>query len=774
MIAKKVPMRSVGRSDYGGLVKYLTDRQGKHHRLGSVAVSNCQSEEWQVAILEVLNTQARNTRAVSDKTYHLIVSFRAGEEPVDATLKAIEERICNELGYSEHQRVCVVHNDTDNLHFHIAINKIHPTRHTIHDPYYDHTTLGKLCQKLEQQYGLQPDNHQVLRSGSENRAADMEHHAGVQSLLGWIQRECVEEMLLATSWAELHALLANSGLKIEGRGNGLVITDGDSLGVKASSVSRELSKSKLEKRLGAFEPLDEVDAIRVMQARLTKQAGGKRPGVADDLAAAVVHAAKLRLVLSPPTDKIGAMPPPLRQNFLQNLSHLEAVKTSGRHYQAQPMHSRLDTAKLYAKFRDDQQVAATARAAEKTKIAKRKEYLVDSAKRIAKLKRDNIKAVKANGAIKRVLYGVINNTLREEIRRIKKQCTAERLAVDGRSPWRSWADWLRAKAVEGDPEALAALRARDAATGLKGNTVTGKGGRKNAPTVAERDGITKKGTVIYHVGSTVVRDDGDRLQISRGYTIEGLQDALLLASEKYGSCIAVNGTEAFKEQVVRVAAVGRLPITFDDAGLERHRQELLESGILVEKASGHAARYGKPKVEGIGRKPPPQGQNRLRELSELGVLQLADRGQVLRPHDVPDRLERQGAKPDYRVQRGISRQGEMTAGQAAAEKYIAERETIRLKASDVPKHHRYDPADRGSAVFAGMCKVEGELLVLLKRNEEIMVLPVAPENALRLKRVHIGETVTVSANGSITRNRGRSGTEGADGGQKTKGRTPRI
>ncbi|QXE84895.1 relaxase/mobilization nuclease domain-containing protein [Geomonas nitrogeniifigens] len=747
MIAKKVPMRSVGRSDYGGLVKYLTDRQGKHQRLGYVTVSNCQSEEWQVAILEVLNTQARNTRAVSDKTYHLIVSFRAGEEPVDASLKAIEERICNELGYSEHQRVCVLHNDTDNLHFHIAINKIHPIRHTIHDPYYDHTTLAKLCQKLEQQYGLQPDNHQVLRNGSENRAADMEHQAGVQSLLGWIQRECVEELRLARSWAELHAILANSGLKLEERGNGLVITDGDSLGVKASSVSRELSKSKLEKRLGAFEPLDEVEAMRAMQARLAQ---------------------------SQPAGKIGAMPQPNRQNVLRNLSNLEAVKTSGRRYQAQPMHSRYDSAKLYAKYREDQQIAATARAAEKTKIAKRKEGLVDLAKRMAKLKRNKIKAVKANGAIKRVLYGVINNTLREDIRRIKKQCTAERVAVDGRYPWHSWADWLRAKAVEGDPEALAALRARDAATGLKGNTLTGKGGRKNAPVVAERDGVTKKGTVIYHVGSTAVRDDGDRLQISRGYTIEGLQGALLLASEQYGSCIAVNGTEAFKEQVVRVAAVGRLPITFDDAALERHRKELLESGILREKTSGHAAHYCKPKVEGIGRKPPPQGQNRLRELSELGVLHLAGGGQMLLPHDVPDPLERQEPKPDHRVRRDISLLGEVTAGQAAAEKYIAEREAIRLKASDEPKHRRYDPAARGPAVFAGIRKVEGEFLVLLKRDEEIVVLPVAAGTALRLKRVEIGETVTVSANGSVTRTGGRSGTEGADSGEKTKGRPSRI
>ena len=36
MLAKKVPMRSIGKSDYGALVEYLTDRQDKYERLDSI------------------------------------------------------------------------------------------------------------------------------------------------------------------------------------------------------------------------------------------------------------------------------------------------------------------------------------------------------------------------------------------------------------------------------------------------------------------------------------------------------------------------------------------------------------------------------------------------------------------------------------------------------------------------------------------------------------------------------------------------------------------
>ena len=128
MIAKEAPMRSVEKSNFAGLVRYITDPQSKDHRLGQVQVTNCEAGSVRDAITEVLATQQTNTRATGDKTFHLLVSFRAGEQPDADTLRQIEARICAGLGFAEHQRVSAVHNDTDNLHIHIAINKIHLSR----------------------------------------------------------------------------------------------------------------------------------------------------------------------------------------------------------------------------------------------------------------------------------------------------------------------------------------------------------------------------------------------------------------------------------------------------------------------------------------------------------------------------------------------------------------------------------------------------------------------------------------------------------------------
>src|SRR5580692_10751917 len=144
MISKKIAMKSPEMSRFGKLVAYLLDPQGKNTRVGEVSITNCVSTDTTWAVREITATQRLNARAISDRTYHLLVSLRAGENPDAQTLRMIEERFCKALGYAEHQRVSVVHNETDNVHIHVAINKIHPRNLTLHHPIRDFITL-KIC-----------------------------------------------------------------------------------------------------------------------------------------------------------------------------------------------------------------------------------------------------------------------------------------------------------------------------------------------------------------------------------------------------------------------------------------------------------------------------------------------------------------------------------------------------------------------------------------------------------------------------------------------------
>jgi hypothetical protein len=102
MISKKIAMKSPEKSRFGKLVAYLRDPQGKKTSVGEVAITNCVSADTTWGVREIAATQRFSARAKSDRTYHLLVSLRAGENPDAQTLRVIEERFCKELGYAEH------------------------------------------------------------------------------------------------------------------------------------------------------------------------------------------------------------------------------------------------------------------------------------------------------------------------------------------------------------------------------------------------------------------------------------------------------------------------------------------------------------------------------------------------------------------------------------------------------------------------------------------------------------------------------------------------
>lgn len=800
MIAKQVPMKSLSKSDFGELVAYITDSQNKQERVGYVAVSNCQSIDPAIAALEVINTQTLNTRAEADKTYHLIVSFRAGEQVSDEVLAAIESRICEGLGFGEHQRVSAVHHDTDNLHLHIAINKIHPTRYTIHAPYNDHKTLGKLCEQLEREYGLERDNHVPVKTASENRVADMERHAGIESLVSWVRRECADQIKTAQTWGDLHRTLADHGLQIQAKGNGFVLASQDGVIVKASTVDRSFSRAQLEARLGQFAPSAlpfAPNAAAIMAKR-------------------------------PPVAQVGRKPPPRGQGRLSTLGQLGAMPIGSprKVYDQRPLHKRISTAELHARYKAEQAGLRDKYAQGMGEARRRRDRAIEAAKRTAALKRAALKMTDGKEA-KKFLRSATSSTLKEELAKIRAEYAKDRQKVIDASQRMAWADWLRKQATEGEGPALLALRAREAAQALKGNTVSGK--RANPLATDGKDSITKKGTVIFRAGQTAVRDDGERLSLTRGASHDGLVAALRMAMERFGETVTVNGSAEFKERIAVAAVAANLPIKFEDPALEARRLVLTQQarkestngrsrpGTRPQPAHQHGTRPGvaagvgrgagdagidgrpdsrrngldgraiaggnghrpsngghgatgghpahvrlgagnlKPGIAGVGRNPPPQSQNRLRSLSQLGVVHLAIGGEVLLPGDVPHNVVKQGAQPDHGMRRDVSGAG--TGGLtlprivptvlSPAQRYIAEREGKRNQGFDIPKHRPYNEQDAGAMAFAGLRQVEGQSLALLRKGDEITVLAIDQATAQRLKRLSVDDPVTVSATGAV-------------------------
>ncbi|MDY7572677.1 MULTISPECIES: TraI/MobA(P) family conjugative relaxase [Pseudomonas] len=832
-----MPMNEARLSSFGNLVKYISNSQEKQERVGEIRLTNFQNETLEWAVAEALAVQQCNQRAEGDKTYHLLISFAPGEQPSAEVLRDIEDRMCAAIGFGEHQRVSAVHHDTDNLHIHIAINKIHPERYTIHEPYRDYKVRSDMCAVLEREHGLQLTNQKGRKRGSENGADDMEQHAGIESLLGWIKRECADQLTQAHTWNDLHEVMRKNGLELQERGNGLVITDGSGVGVKASSVSRNLSKPSLEKRLGAFE------------GDTKKKASAKRgPGL---------HNRK-----APPVVAVGGKPPPMRKGRLSTLSQLGAIEGEpGKRYEGRPIHSAGSTAttELYARYKAEQGIKVHARATAWGAAKNRKDKAVEAAKGTGRLKRAAIKMLSGPGVNKKLLYALVSKALHAEIQKANTQYLAERQSIHGEFSKRAWADWLQAKATEGDQQALKALRARKPAKPRAGDTVAGSGpARRSSPMPLKVDSVTKDGTVIHRFAGSAIRDDGEALQVARGSNRAGLEAVLRMAVHRYGQNIAVNGSDEFKEKIARVAATSNLNITFNDAALEARCQELVRltskesgndrssrpnrsaderrrsasssDGGSRTKRGGRTARTGvrrgpgqtnKSGLGGVGPKPPALSGNGLRELSQLGVVRLPERSEVLLPRDVPHSVQHEGAEHAGGMRRGVSGAGRrvgknprgpgatnkpgvipvgglppaMLRGRlqpmskirelpvdgpisvpgmprppmpkpapeitmpaqpkSAADKYIAERTSKRAKGFDIPNHRRYTQDDKGAALFAGTRQIEGETLALLKRDEEIIVLPVDAATARRIKRYSLGDAVTLNDKGAVTK-KGRS------------------
>ena len=267
MISKRVKSPEGGGS-FGGLARYIANTEDKKDKLHSLWLVNCDAgetkEDLDLGIIEIENTQEMNQGARGSKTYHLIISFQSDEQLPQEDLAKIEQKFADSLGFSKHQRVVAAHHNTGNFHLHVAYNMIDPETHNIHHPFNDYYARDKVCRSIEKEYGLAVDfGHDKWEHWRDedkpprvsDKARDMEAHRHEQSFTRFVQEqkdEILADLEEAADWDSVHETLKERGLSLKQRGNGLVISDGTHH-TKASSISRNISKKKLQERLGDYQ-----------------------------------------------------------------------------------------------------------------------------------------------------------------------------------------------------------------------------------------------------------------------------------------------------------------------------------------------------------------------------------------------------------------------------------------------------------------------------------------------------------------------------------------
>ena len=240
---------------------------------GDVPVeTNCFS--WATSSAEMNMIAAKNPRCV-DPVYHFILSWREHEAPTNAQVFESAQHCISALGMGGHQYVTAIHHDTDNLHCHVAVNRVHPETYKAANIWNDAEKLQKSCRILERRYGFEQDNgswvwndrDQLVPAGfrfpsAPQGAAKKEIYSDTESLFHYsvrTVRDEVDDVFADDSadWKTVHLLLNKNGLALREQGRGLVIYDKrqpDGVAVKASSVHPSLTKGRLEPVYGAFVP----------------------------------------------------------------------------------------------------------------------------------------------------------------------------------------------------------------------------------------------------------------------------------------------------------------------------------------------------------------------------------------------------------------------------------------------------------------------------------------------------------------------------------------
>jgi len=262
---------------FGPLADYLVHgRSGiETDRVAWTASRNLGTDEPELAAA-LMQATARQSAMVRVPVYHLTISFDHHDQVSPDQMQAIGDKVLQDLGLAEYQTLMVAHKDRAHPHLHVMVNRIHPETGVGWERWQDRPIIERALREQERAFGLRevPGRlHEIDgRTAPDGRAVTAEAPRQSERDDNGVFRDRVRALLpearATLSWEELEARLAAHGLRVEGKGQGLVVTDG-AHEVKASRVARDFSLRRLEDRFGAPYPHRE----QLTETRARREAG---------------------------------------------------------------------------------------------------------------------------------------------------------------------------------------------------------------------------------------------------------------------------------------------------------------------------------------------------------------------------------------------------------------------------------------------------------------------------------------------------------------------
>lgn len=552
----------------------------------------------EIGNLESLKTAPHEMRAVASRNgrqknpvYHYILSWPEAERPAPDEIFAAARHTLKGLGMLDHQYIVAIHANTDNIHAHVEVNRVHPRTFKAARLAWAHATLHQAAREAELMFGWQHDKgiyevvetngqKHVVRSteyidpdlvparGAANR---FETWSGEQSLETWCKGAPATELKAvlaqpsASSWQDVHRVLARHGLDLrDSGGGGMKIfdvsegapgKDGKPLVVSASKAFRFLKRAELESRFGPFTP--KAPDLSVEEPRRTyKRDPQKR--------------LDRRLARKDLREALHA-------RFKEEMKELRARR-------------EIASRELSATFGGEDQ---------KRLSALDQQY------------RQQRQAIQRNGALspvqKQQAYMLAKITAEKARAQLKGTIATERAARRSLlPPVPTWREWVEQQAQLGDEAAISALRGliyqekRDgkiasAAQAEDENAILPAAPRDTDPYVRALQNVVWKvarnGRVTYSFksGDAGFTDEGEKLTFGRReVSDEALMVTLRYAADKWGGDLRLAGGDAaFKARVVRMAV---------ELGLDLKNRELQDLQRQIRGELAHVRQVRPPAV----------------------------------------------------------------------------------------------------------------------------------------------------------------------------------
>ena len=614
MIAKKVPngKKSSSKSARAtGLAEYITNPELSNSQekcIYSEAVNFISSDlKSQTAEMIALSQEAVRSK---DPIDHWVLSWKSNELPTPEQAREAAAIFIKHCGLEGHQYLIGLHDDTENRHLHIAVNRVHQENYKVVkiNKGFDKEAAHQAIAIIEKVQGWSVEENARYRVNEKaelvidpatkrpqifenkdkqqrpkTKAKDMEIQTGQKSA----QRIGIESaapiIAQATSWKELHAKMAEVGMQYLRKGSGAVVQVGGEF-VKASSVTPKASLSTLQKRFGPYQPPQEIKPNEYHHHTPEPHpvAPGKEPrhglrNLSKCNLAILANKGQARragvLQIDGRPDRRSA--DGLRREARPGRDARTSLNTP------QPMQDGQPGWNEYLSMRDTQR-------AEKSQatIAQQKRHDSERYALAAKQKSERHEIFKGNWKGK----GEAKNTLKSLT---ATQQSAEKLELQERHR-------DERKALQAQYKQLPMYKQWKEQPQIVGMNVRPvieqhiERGRQI--TVAQilqalSYSVDARNHITYQLDRRdVFRDEGRTIAVLDTKSDRGIAAALAVAQQKYGQTLELTGSDAFKRKAVAVAVANNLTCKFTDPVLDELREQLQQEKYQAGRDVARAER----------------------------------------------------------------------------------------------------------------------------------------------------------------------------------------